>query len=418
MSTVASDLATLSLLDPAVQDEPFAMYAAMQDAPGIYRMPETGFFIVSRFADLRAVLTDPVTFSNEVDRAALQGAALSEGHQHYLADRGWPHINTLQRTDAPAHSRYRKLVDRVFTAARVREMTPRIEAVAEQLIDRFAARGECEFVGDFATLLPGTILAQEMGLDASQVATFKKWADAMLAPASRQMTADELRVVADIELEAQHHLAALFDSCRAEPRPGIISALVHAHADGEDSLSTAELQSIMSQLIGGGFESTTTALSHAMWRIVREPHYLGWLYEDPKRMRGFVEEVLRMDSPTQGLRRRATRDVELAGTLIPEGSVVVVRYGAANRDPAKFACPHQFDAERGNVGTHLAFGAGAHFCVGAVLARQEIVTGILAMLRRFATIELAHPLERPFHRANFLTLPLRELPIRFEPRAA
>lgn len=411
MPSCPAKLDEYSLLDPAVQDDPFAMYEAMQEAPGIYQMPETGFFIISRYADLRAVLTDPASFSNEVDRAALQGPELSEAHQHYLSERGWPHINTLQRSDAPAHGRYRKLVDRVFTVGRVREMTPRIEAVAESLIDRFADRGTCEFVSEFAMLLPGIILAQEMGLDDDQVGTFKRWADAMLAPASRKMTAEELREVGDIELEAQHHLATMFEACRAEPRPGIISALVHAHAEGEEPLSMAELQSVMSQLIGGGFESTMTATGHAMHRIASEPGHLERLHEDPKRIRGFVEEVLRMNSPTQGLRRRATRDVEIAGTLIPAGSVVVVRYGAANRDASKFACPHQFDPERPNAATHLAFGAGAHFCVGAVLARQEIVSGVLAMVRRFGRIELARPLEKPIHRANFLTLPLRELPL-------
>lgn len=411
-------LAEMSLLDPHVQDDPFDMYAAMQEAPGVYRMPETGFYIVSRYADLRAVLTDADSFSNEVDRAALQGAQLAEVHQHYLAEHGWPHIATLQRTDAPAHTRYRKLVDRVFTPARVREMTPRIEAVAHRLIDRFADAGECDFVTDFAMLLPGTILAEEMGLEPDQVDTFKRWADAMLAPASRKMDEAELRAVADVELEAQRHLAALFEARRTDPQPGIISALVHAHAEGETPLSMAELQSIMSQLIGGGFESTMTALGHAMYRIVREPRYLEWLRAEPKRMRGFVEEVLRMDSPTQGLRRRATRDVEVAGTLIPKGSVVVVRYGAANRDPAKYGCPHQFDAERPNAGSHLAFGVGPHFCVGAVLARQEIATGIQTIIDRFSRIELARPLSLPIHRANFLTLPLRELPIRVEPRAS
>ncbi len=418
MASAAADLAEMSLLDPKVQDDPFAMYAAMQEAPGIYQMPETGFFVVSRYTDLRAVLTDPVTFSNEVDRAALQGAELSEAHQHYLAEHGWPHVNTLQRTDAPAHSRYRKLVDRVFTVARVREMAPRIDALAEQLIDRFADRGSCDYVSEFAMQLPGMILAEEMGLEASDVATFKRWADAMLAPASRRMSAEELRVVADVELEAQHHLAAMFAACRRQPRPGIISGLVHAHGPGEEPLSEAELQSVMSQLIGGGFESTMTALGHAMLRIAREPHYLAALHDDAAGIRGFVEEVIRMHSPTQGLRRRATRDVELAGTLIPKDAVVIVRYGAANRDAAKFPCPHQFDAERKNAGTHLAFGAGPHFCVGAVLARQEIASGTLAMVRRFSRIALARPLEKPIHRANFLTLPLRELPLQLTRRTA
>jgi len=412
----AKRLDEFSLLDPDTQDDPFAMYEAMHAAPGIYLMPETGFFIVSRYADLCQVLTDPVSFSNEVDRGALQGAKLSEQHQRYLSEHGWPHIATLQRTDAPAHGRYRKLVERVFTMGRVREMTPRIDAVANALIDRFAGRGECEFIADFAMLLPGTILAEEMGLDASQVTTFKTWADAMLAPASRKMDAAELQAVADIELEAQHHLEALFEACRADPQPGIISALVHAHTDGEEPLSMAELQSIMSQLIGGGFESTMTAIGHALWQLIRQPDLMKRLRTEPKLMKGFVEEVIRMDSPTQGLRRRATRDVEIAGTLIPKDSVVVVRYGAANRDPAKFACPNMFDAERANVGTHLAFGVGAHFCIGAALARQEISSGIRAMLDRFGDIALARPLEKPIHRANFLTLPLRELPIRFTPR--
>lgn len=410
-------LARFSLLDPEVQDDPFAMYEAMQEAPGIYRMPETGFFIISRYADLRAVLTDPETFSNDVDRASLQGPELAEHLHDYLDEHGWPHIQTLQRTDAPAHSRYRKLVDRVFTVGRVREMTPHIEEVAHALIDRFADRGECEFISEFAMLLPGTILAEEMGLDAGQVATFKRWADAMLAPASRKMDAAELRRVADVELEAQHHLARLFEQCRATPQQGIISGLVHAHSEDEEPLSMAELQSLMSQLIGGGFESTMTAIGHALWQLLRHPEQMGALRREPKLVKGFVEEVIRMDSPTQGLRRRATRDVEVAGTLIPEGSVVIVRYGAANRDPAKFACPHLFDMRRPNAGTHLAFGAGAHFCVGATLARQEIATGILAMLQRFDEITLARPLEKPIHRPNFLTLPLRELPIRFTPAA-
>ncbi|KMS53639.1 hypothetical protein V474_23240 [Novosphingobium barchaimii LL02] len=405
-----------SLLDPTTQSDPFAMYEAMQDAPGIYRMPETGFYIVSRYADLRAVLTDPVTFSNKVDRASLQGPENAARLREYMEAKGWPHIATLQRTDAPDHARYRRLVDRVFTVGRVREMTPHIEEVAHALIDGFIDRGECEFISEYAMLLPGTILAEEMGLPAGQVATFKKWADSMLAPASYVMDEDALLRNADIELEAQHHLGRLFDERRANPTGDWISALVTAQRDGEEPLTMAELQSVMSQLIGGGFESTMTSIGHALMQLLNHPDQMAKLREEPKRMKGFVEEVIRFESPTQGLRRRTTRDVELSGTLIPEGSVVIVRYGAANRDPAKFACPHMFDMERGNAGTHLAFGAGTHFCVGAVLARQEIAIGTQAILDRLEDIELARPLVEPIHRANFLTLPLRELPIRFRAR--
>jgi cytochrome P450 len=411
-----TDLSAFSLLDPEIQSDPFEMYQAMHAAPGIYRMPETGFYIASRYADVRAVLMDPKTFSNDVDRASLQGPELSEKHQHYLSEHGWPHIQTLQRTDAPSHSRYRKLVDRVFTVGRVRDMTPRIDARAHELIDAFIDRGGCEFVSEFALLLPGTILAEEMGLASNEVGTFKRWADAMLAPASYVMTEDQLRAVADVELEAQHHLAKLFEERRANPRNDLISGLVHAHVEGEEPLSMAELQSMMSQLIGGGFESTMTAIGHAMWQLLRNPELIRALRDDPGLIKGFVEESIRMESPTQGLRRRVTQDTELSGTFIPAGSVVIVRYGAANRDAAKFECPHKFDPKRPNAATHLAFGAGVHFCVGAVLARQEIASGILACLERMDDLKLARPLTSPVHKSNFLTLPLRELPLKFTKR--
>ncbi|MCL7466737.1 cytochrome P450 [Phaeovulum sp. NW3] len=414
MNEQAVTLSGISLLDPATQSDPFAAYDAIQAYPGIYRMPETGFYIVTRYADLRAVLTDPKTFSNEVDRASLQGADNSAFLHDYLEQHGWPHMATLQRTDAPVHTRYRRLLDRVFTVTTVRELTPHIQDVANALIDKFIDVGECEFIEDFAVQLPGIILAEQMGLDANNVTTFRKWADAMLAPASRVMTRDELRENADVELEAQHFLCEVFEDRRKTPRNDLISKLVHSHQEDEEPLSMAELQSIMSQLIGGGFESTTTTLGHALRQLILHPDQAEALRKDEAKIRGFVDEVIRYEAPTQGLRRRTTRDVELAGTLIPKDSVVIVRYGAANRDAAKFECPHVFNMSRKNAGQHLGFGAGPHFCIGAILANAEISEGILAVLRRLRNIELARPLDEPIHRPNFLTLPLRELPIRFD----
>lgn len=406
-------LSAISLLDPATQSDPFAAYEVIQAAAGIYRMPETGFYVVTRYDDLRAVLTDPETFSNEVDRASLQGAENAAVLHDYLSQHGWPHVPTLQRTDAPAHTRYRKLLDRVFTVKTVRALTPHIREVAHRLIDGVEDRGHCEFIEDFAVQLPGIILAEQMGLDAGEVTTFRKWTDSLLAPAAHVMTQDELRANADIELQAQHFLRDVFEDRRKRPQDDLITKLVHAHNEGEEPLSMAELQSIMAQLIAGGFESTTTTIGHALRQLILNPDQMAALRADDSLVRGFVDEVIRYESPTQGLRRRATRDVELAGTLIPKDSVVIVRYGAANRDPAKFDCPHAFDMRRRNAGQHLAFGAGPHFCIGAVLAKAEIAEGILAVLNRLDDIRLARPLEPPIHKPNFLTLPLRELPITF-----
>lgn len=414
MHEQSAKLDHISLLDPATQSDPFKAYEEIQAFPGIYQMPETGFFIVTRYDDLRKVLTDPKTYSNEVDRASLQGPENAAFLHDYLDEHGWPHIATLQRTDAPAHTRHRKLLDRVFTVKTVRDLTPHIQVNAHRLIDQFAERGACEFIEDFAVQLPGVILAEQMGLDANEVTTFRKWADSMLAPASRVMTREQLQANADIELECQHFLARVFEDRRAAPRDDLISKLVHSHAEGEEPLSMAELQSIMSQLIGGGFESTTTTLGHAMRQLILNPDQMAALREDRSKIRGLVDETIRYESPTQGLRRRATCDTELAGTKIPKGSIVIVRYGAANRDAAKFECPHVFDMERKNAGQHLAFGAGTHFCIGAILAKAEISEGILAILDRLDDIDLAAPLEEPIHHPNFLTLPLRQLPIVFK----
>ncbi|SPJ25407.1 cytochrome P450 [Palleronia abyssalis] len=416
MDHQTKDQAEISLLDPMTQSDPFDAYDVIREMPGIYRMPETGFFIVTRYTDLRAVLTDPKTYSNEVDRASLQGPENAAFLHDYLQQHGWPHIATLQRTDAPAHTRYRKLVDRVFTVKTVRDLTPHIQSVANRLIDTFADNGSCEFIEDFAVQLPGVILAEQMGLNADEVSTFRKWANALLAPASYVMSRDELRANADIELEAQHFLRDVFEDRRKAPRDDLISKLVHSHQEGEDPLTMGELQSIMAQLIAGGFESTTTTIGHALRQLILNPDQMNALRADESLIRGFVDEVIRYESPTQGLRRRTTRDVELAGTLIPKDSVVIVRYGAANRDAEKFECPHAFDMQRKNAGQHLAFGAGPHFCIGAILAKAEISEGILAVLNRLEDIQLAHPLEEPIHHPNFLTLPLKTLPITFSKR--
>ena len=136
---------------------------------------------------------------------------------------------------------------------------------------------------------------------------------------------------------------------------------------------------------------------------------------DRSLLKGFIEETLRFESPVQGLVRQTMRDVELGGVAIPKGAVVVVRYGAANRDPARFACPHRFDIARRNAGGHMAFGAGTHFCPGATLARQEMTSASNAVLDRMADLRLARPLPDLPHGPNLMQFPIKELPVAFSP---
>ncbi|MBT4492328.1 MAG: cytochrome P450 [Gammaproteobacteria bacterium] len=414
---MSSDQASeFSLVDPAISSEPWGFYKLLQEEDSVYQMPETGAFVITRYDDLRQVLRDPETFSSDVRAATigqfadLQQSILKEGG-------GWEHVQTLQRTDPPVHSRYRKLLDRVFTIKRVRALLPHIEDVVNELIDDFIDQGECEFNNDFAMQMPGIIVAEQLGLDRDNVATFKKWGDAMLGSGRSPIaTEEEVRANAEIELEAQLFLAEVFEERRAHPTDDLMSAMVHAHGDDEEPLSMHELQNLMHQLITGGFETTQSAINHGLWALIRFPELQERLRSDEKLMKPFVDEVLRWESPVQFLARRATHDVELGGTTIPKDSMVLVGYGPANRDESKFECPHQFNVERGNAGAHLAFGSGAHFCVGALLAKQELTSSFNAIVQRMDDIELAQPLPDPVHSFTLFFLPMHDFHVKFKKR--
>jgi len=400
-------------LDPAVLDDPFEAYAELHERCPVFEMPQTGLFLVTRYEDARMVLTDTATFSSRPSPGASRQEDVAALYRRVMTEGGWARTPTLQRTDPPVHTRYRQLLGRVFTPRRVAEMSEHIDAVVHSLIDEFADRGECEFVSEFAIPLPGIIIAEQLGLDRSEIMTFRRWADAMLAMAQRALTEDEAVATAEIELQAQHFLAHEFEARRAEPRDDLISALVHAHGDDEEPLTMGELQDLMHQLVTGGFETTTAALGTGLWLLLRNPEQLALLREDPGLMKNFIEETLRFDSPVAGLWRMTTCPVRVGDTEIPEGAAVMPRFAAANRDAAVFAEPGRFDITRPNASSHLAFGVGSHYCIGAALARREMHLSFTALLDRLDDIELAGRLPDPAHETSFFLRPLKELPITF-----
>jgi len=405
-----------SFLNPAVSSAPWDFYEVLHEQCPVYQIPETGAYVITRYDDLRAVLKNHDVFSSDV--GSLREGPLGDIQQKVLVDGGgWSHVSTLQRTDPPVHDRYRKLLDRVFTIARVKELTPHIDDVVEGLIQTFADRGECEFNDEFAMPMPGIIIAEQLGLDADKVTTFKRWADAMLGAARAAVASEEeVRANAEIELEAQLFLAKVFDERRLHPTNDLMSAMVHSHGEDEEPLTMAELQNLMHQLITGGFETTQTAINHGMWTLIRHPELQNQLREDNTLIKPFVDEVLRWESPVQFLARRAKEDVTIGGTLIEKDSMVLVGYGPANRDQAKFECPHQFDMERRNAGANLAFGSGRHFCPGALLAKQEMTSSFKLLLDHLEDIELAKPLPDPVHRFSLFFMPMHDFHIRFKKR--
>ncbi len=409
------------LLDPAVQADPFPCYEQLRTHHPVSRMPGTGFYVLTRYEDLRAVLRDPDTYSNTLDLEELSGEKarqLGALFQQRLAEKGWPHVPTLHQSDPPEHTRYRRLLNKVFSPGRVRQMVPDVQRICDQLIDAFAESGRAEFVQDFAFPLPGIVISEQLGLAASEIGTFRRWADAMLAPAQGLLTDEDTTLkYADIEAEAQHYLADVFTARRKNPTGDLISALVAASEEEERPLSMPELQNLLQQLITGGYITTADAITSAMWLLIENPEQCRLLTTDPSLIKSFAEESLRMLAPVQGLFRKATRDVELHGIPIPQGSILHVRYGAANRDPSTFQDPDELDVSREHVMRHMSFGQGPHACVGAPLARQELVTAFERLLARLDDLRL-DPGQLVERNPGLLFYSFKALPIRFSRRTA
>ena len=402
-----------SLSDLNVQDDPFPYYAQRHREGPVWHEPETDLTVIGGMGQARAALNDVTTFSSAPARRGAKVNPVAVAYVTALSERGWSRAVTLQRTDPPVHTRYRKVLNRVFTPARVRALTPGIERIVHELIDGFVGAGRCEFVADFALPLPGMFIAEQLGLDRSQYRTFRRWAEAMLCLANRpDMTLEEAMVEVDVELEAQHYLAAECEKRRAEPGDDLISLIVQAHAE-EAPFSMNELQDLLHQLVTGGFETTTGGLATAMHLLATHPDQQTLLRQQPDLLPNFVEEALRFDSPVQGLWRRAACPVALAGVPVPEGGSVMVRFGAANRDPAAFDDPDRFDITRSNAAQHIAFGLGTHFCLGAALARQEMTSAFRILLERTTHIGLDGDMPRPAHDPSFFLRPMKVLPLQF-----
>ena len=408
-----------TLLDPAVQACPFAYHQQLREKAPVYRMPETGFYVISNYDDLKTVLSDPATFSNDIEIEQLAGEAaadLGRMFDDHLAEVGWGHVQTLQRTDPPVHGRYRRLINRTLTPPMVKAMLPSLNRIADELIDAFIDKGECDFVQAFAFPLPGLIIAEQIGLDADQINTFKAWSDGMLAPAMGLLVDEaSAKKYAEVEAEAQHYLAKLFEERRANPTDDILSALLADSTDGDEPLTMHELQNLMNQLITGGYTTTADSIANAMLLLIENPDQMELLRNDRSLLRNFAEEALRHSSSVQGLFRRTTIDTELSGVTIPANSIIHTRYGSANWAESVFPEPEKFDITRENASKHLAFSRGPHFCVGQPLAIQELMIGFDRILDRLDNIQLA-PGANLQRTGGLIFYSLVDLPITFTKR--
>jgi cytochrome P450 len=411
------DLESISFMDPATQSCPYEAYKTLRSECPVYKMPEVGFYMITKYDDARMVMKDTVTFSNTYSH---QQGYESEGvkrHHEIMNTEGFgKRPETLQRTDPPIHTKYRKLLNKAFGLSRVKEMNPYISGVVNDLIDGFIDNGECDFVSEYAVPIPCTIIADQLGVPREYLGKFKSWSDAMLIPASGMASVEEMENAARLEVESQHYFKGIFEEKRIKPTDDIISELVNADFNGERKLTEDELQDLINQLLTGGNETTTSSIAHGMWLLLRHPEQMKKVMENNDLISKFIEETIRYETPVQGLFRTATVDTEMRGVKIPKGSTLLVRYAALNRDEDIFEDPEIFNVERKDVGKHLAFGSGAHHCIGASLARAEMLAAFKHFFDRIDGIELAKDLPDIPHQPSIFLHQLKELHIKFRKR--
>jgi len=361
----------IDLFSPEFQEDPYPAYARLRAQSPVYRESRYGVYALTRFADVEAALRDHETFRSGAGPAPMP---MPSGGP------GMGMLPLLAATDPPHHDQLRALVSRAFTPRRIAASEQRIRGFARRLVDELP-EGEFDLVPAVSVPLPVAVIAEILGVDAAYQDDFRRWSDATVGLMDRPPEPEMIQ--ATVELIG--FFRARLEERRKKPQDDMISDLLSAKIDGR-GLTEAELDAFFIMLLVAGNETTTNWISNQLNILSRRPDLWKACREDRSLVPVALEETLRYDAPVQNLGRETTRDLELHGVAIPEGSRVIVSFGAANRDPEAFDAPDTYRLDRGDY-RHLAFGQGRHFCLGAGLARLEGRLALEALLDRFESIE-------------------------------
>jgi cytochrome P450 len=402
--------ADIDFTDRTTQACPFAAYAAINGQGGIYLDKSTGFYIVTGYDLVKRLARDNRELSNQSGLIGVRREPWQDELDAIYAERGVELRDVLVSADPPEHNFQRSLIDKVFNPARVGRMTDYLEGIIDKYIDAFPDHGEVDFHSAVSLMVPMTVIADQLGVphSAEDMGMFKRWSDAVVLRSEPGVPRENQIQYANDICDLQQFIMKTADECRATPNDTLLSDLVHADVNGR-MLTIEELVSMVIIILVAGNETTTSAISSGMERLLTEPGLQARLRADPALIPAFVEEVLRIDAPLQGLFRRAVIDMEIGGMQVPANAILVLKWGGANHDCKRFSNPEEFDLERPNLTQHLTFGSGPHFCVGNQLARSEIRLVFEHMLIRTSDIRAAKRPDQSVRQPHYTTFGFRQL---------
>ena len=402
---VAPDLAS-----PRFKANPYPFYARLRNEAPVWRTTlrdRRTAWLITRYEDVAGVLKDRTFAKDPLNAMDPEQRAKTPWVPGFLK----PLERNMLDLDDPDHARLRALVSKAFTPRLVEQLRGRIEALCEELLDAMERKGGrqggAELVADYALPLPATVIAELLGVPAQDHNKFHRWSSRMLSVSSSR---DMMRAL-PAALAFVRYLRKMFERRRIDPKDDLMTALVQAEEAG-DKLSEDELLAMGFLLLVAGHETTVNLIASGTLALLENPEQMEKLKEDPLLIGPAVEELLRYTSPVDmATERYAREDVQVAGTTIPRGELVLAVLGSANRDERHFEHPDALDLAR-DPNRHLAFGrGGVHHCLGAPLARIEGQIAVGAFLRRFPEASLAvRPDSLRWRRGLFLR-GLKRLPI-------
>ncbi|KIF73783.1 hypothetical protein QR77_06880 [Streptomyces sp. 150FB] len=366
--------------DPKMRNDPYPFYARLRETEPVHRTP-FGFWVVSGYDEAAQLLRDP-RLTSEFHRDAKWAEHRGGWNSPVVDDtRMW-----MLMLDGASHRRIRGLVNPVFTARSVQEMRPRISRILEKVLNDMGSGEGIDLIDGLALPLPVTVICGLVGLPMEDRDQCRRWTEAIGHVVDPALDEATQQVMNSSVVEFHAYIAEHLAKRRSDPQDDILSRLMLAEVDGQ-RLSDDEIIANVLLLFNAGHETTVNLIGNGMLALLRHPDQLRALRENPGLIEEGVDEFVRYDAPVQLVARITTADVEVGGEIIPAGSKLMILLGAANRDPRRYAHPDTLDMTRTAI-KPLAFGGGAHYCIGALLGKIEGRLVFDELLRRYRSISL------------------------------
>jgi cytochrome P450 len=392
--------------EPGFAEDPYPQYAVMREAEPVHESP-FGIWILFRYDDVLRFLRDPTL---SVEDANAHPTAFTQYIEEVMGEDRDTETGThaMLNVDPPDHTRLRKLVSKAFTPRTIQRLRPRIQELVDQSLDEAADAGAMELMREYAFRLPFAVISEMLGMPPTDSDQLREWSGTLVRTLEPVIDPAMIHAIADAGRNMRELVTDVIAWKRDNPADDMLSGLIEAEEHG-DVLSDNELLDQVMLIYIAGHETTVNLIGNGVLALLRNPDQLARLRDDSSLDAPAVEELLRFDPPVQMSRRVTLTDVQVGGKTIPEGVFVVCGLASSNRDEAHFGpTAGHLDIGRENAKEHLAFGGGAHYCLGAALARLEGQVAIGSLVRRFSTIE---PTAEPTWNGRLNLRGMDELPL-------